>query len=333
MNPTLTLAVAMTTYNGEKYLPEQLESLVRQTRLPDEMVVCDDVSTDGTLAILQEFAASAPFPVRILQNTQNVGSSLNFWKVFSLVESDVTFFCDQDDVWAPEKIASAAAVFESEPEVELVLMDDLWVDAEGKPLFHARRNERLRKPLEHENTFRTLFALRHPGWAAHSMAVRTVVREKITALPLVPMFDNWLFWTLGATTEVRVRLEPLTHFRRHGGNVTSHSGKERNPFKLFFRMLRRRQDVQHFDQRIAYHRRLAEFLQTQEPLQIPEIQRYHTRIFQHLQGRRDAIAHPLWRPWLVLREIFNGNYFAFSKGIRNIFSDLLAWPPRKKGTR
>ena len=99
-----TASIALATYNGEKFLQRQLDTLAAQTRLPDEMAVCDDGSTDGTLEILRQFAETAPFPVRIFQNLKNLGPGRNFRKAFSLCEGDVTFFCDQDDVWFPEKL-------------------------------------------------------------------------------------------------------------------------------------------------------------------------------------------------------------------------------------
>ena len=74
------ISVALCTYNGEKYLPEQLESILQQSMPVNELVVCDDRSSDSTLKILQEFAEKAPFPLRIFQNETNLGSTKNFEK-------------------------------------------------------------------------------------------------------------------------------------------------------------------------------------------------------------------------------------------------------------
>jgi glycosyltransferase involved in cell wall biosynthesis len=98
------VSIAMATYNGERFLPEQLESFLTQTRRPDELVVCDDNSTDATLDILREFAARAPFPVRIQPNPARLGWRENFFKAASLCEGDWIAFSDQDDVWLPEKL-------------------------------------------------------------------------------------------------------------------------------------------------------------------------------------------------------------------------------------
>lgn len=125
-----TVSVAMATYNGERFLQEQLDSLSRQTLLPFELVVCDDGSADGTIEILRQFAASAPFQVRIYQNDARLGSGFNFLNALSRCAGDLVAFCDQDDVWKESKlhvcrevmrdprvtlVSHSAAVFSSQP--------------------------------------------------------------------------------------------------------------------------------------------------------------------------------------------------------------------------
>jgi glycosyltransferase involved in cell wall biosynthesis len=96
--------VAMATYNGERYLPEMLGSLAAQTRLPDELVVRDDGSTDGTLAVVDDFAARAGFPVRVLPAGDRLGYAQNFVTVSRACTGDLLFFADQDDVWHADKL-------------------------------------------------------------------------------------------------------------------------------------------------------------------------------------------------------------------------------------
>jgi glycosyltransferase involved in cell wall biosynthesis len=98
------ISIAMATYNGERYLEEQLRSLTEQIRLPDEVVICDDGSTDGTQEILAQFAKSALFPVLLVINDHRLGWRENFLKAASICTSDYIAFCDQDDIWLPEKL-------------------------------------------------------------------------------------------------------------------------------------------------------------------------------------------------------------------------------------
>ena len=98
------LSVAMCTYNGARYVREQLDSIAAQTRPPDELVVCDDGSTDATLAILEGFAAAAPFPVRIHVNPTQLGMPKNFEHAIGLATGAAIALADQDNVWYPHKL-------------------------------------------------------------------------------------------------------------------------------------------------------------------------------------------------------------------------------------
>jgi glycosyltransferase involved in cell wall biosynthesis len=98
----------MATYNGETFLPEMLESLARQTRLPDELVVRDDASSDDTVRVVEEFAGRAPFPVRMLERGERLGYAQNFVTTSNACSGDLIFFADQDDSWRPHKLETVS---------------------------------------------------------------------------------------------------------------------------------------------------------------------------------------------------------------------------------
>jgi glycosyltransferase involved in cell wall biosynthesis len=102
------VSVAMATYNGERYLPEMLESLAAQTTPPDELVVRDDASNDGTVAILNAFARRMPFRVEVIAGGPRLGYAQNFVAASRQCSGRLIFFADQDDVWRPQKIATIA---------------------------------------------------------------------------------------------------------------------------------------------------------------------------------------------------------------------------------
>ena len=114
MTSTSRVSIAMGTYNGARFINEQLASLAAQTYLPRELVICDDRSSDETEAIVQQFAATAPFPVRFQVNETRLGFADNFLKASLLCEGELIAFCDQDDVWYPDKLASCVEMFQSE---------------------------------------------------------------------------------------------------------------------------------------------------------------------------------------------------------------------------
>lgn len=119
---TARVSIALATYNGERYLSEQLESLAKQTRMPFELIVTDDASTDGTWNILEQFASKAPFPVHLYANNINLGYVDNFLKAASLCKGDWIAFCDQDDIWLPNKIQRTAEVINNKENTDVVLI-------------------------------------------------------------------------------------------------------------------------------------------------------------------------------------------------------------------
>jgi glycosyltransferase involved in cell wall biosynthesis len=104
------VSIAMATYNGETYLPRQLQSLAEQTLRPHELVVRDDGSTDRTVEVVREFAARAPFPVTVLPAGERLGYAQNFAAAARECSGDLLFFADQDDEWRPAKLETVAAV-------------------------------------------------------------------------------------------------------------------------------------------------------------------------------------------------------------------------------
>jgi glycosyltransferase involved in cell wall biosynthesis len=139
----MRLSIAMATWNGARYLREQLDSFRAQCRLPDELVVCDDHSTDGTPAILEEFRRTAPLPVNVLINPKQMGYVWNFEQVVGMCDGDVILLSDQDDVWLPEKLAEHEAVYRSRPEVGMAFSDGTIVGLDPTASRCSRRTRSL----------------------------------------------------------------------------------------------------------------------------------------------------------------------------------------------
>ncbi|WP_294326312.1 glycosyltransferase [uncultured Chryseobacterium sp.] len=113
-------SVALCTYNGEKYLKEQLNSIINQTHKIDEIIVCDDQSTDSTLSILKEYDSLFPGLFQIHVNEQNLRSVKNFEKAISLCNNDLIFLSDQDDLWQENKVENIVSYFTNNPETNVV---------------------------------------------------------------------------------------------------------------------------------------------------------------------------------------------------------------------
>ncbi|MDX3911638.1 MAG: glycosyltransferase [Sphingobium sp.] len=125
-----SISIALATYNGREFLDDQLESLAAQSTLPLELVVCDDESNDDTFEILQRFSRNAPFPVRLTRNEERLGYRRNFMKAASLCRGDLIAFCDQDDIWLRDKLATVVGHFD-DPGVILVAHKARLIDTHG----------------------------------------------------------------------------------------------------------------------------------------------------------------------------------------------------------
>ena len=141
-------SVALCTYNGEKYLVEQIESILSQEIAVDEIVICDDASTDETFSILKNYENRFPEIFRIFINEKNLGYVANFEKALSLCSGEIIFLCDQDDIWKQEKVSSVLHYFKENPTIGIVAHDlNLIGTYEGKKTFWELRNFSAEKKL------------------------------------------------------------------------------------------------------------------------------------------------------------------------------------------
>ncbi|MFZ5659349.1 MAG: glycosyltransferase family 2 protein [Pseudomonadota bacterium] len=218
----MQISVALCTYNGERFLQAQLDSLACQTRLPDELVVCDDGSSDRTLDILTRFAERAPFPVQIHRNACNLGPVDNFFQAASLCRGDYVAFCDQDDVWREDKLARCAAAF-ADPDVLLVMHPAEVVDSQLQPLGRIMAvpkpgvRARLASPL-----WFTAFGISmvFAAWLAQRIDWhgRPPDRHNKDAPPMG--HDGWIYVLANVLGKIAYLPEPLVRYRQHDANDT-----------------------------------------------------------------------------------------------------------------
>ena len=139
----------MATYNGARFIRQQLESFSRQTFLPDELIVCDDGSTDSTVSIVSDFCRSAQFPVVLVQNPQRLGYTANFLQAARMCCGDLIAFSDQDDEWLPHKLSRILQATR-DSDALVFAHSAAWIDENGNPLgmiypTHRRFRRNLRK--------------------------------------------------------------------------------------------------------------------------------------------------------------------------------------------
>ncbi len=221
MSPKRQISIAMATYNGAPFIDEQLDSIERQLHRPAELIVCDDQSTDDTVAHLGRFAGRASFPVRIHVNAQRLGWRANFMRATDLCSHELIAFSDQDDVWYPDKLSTMLPHFD-DPATMMVYHNADLVDAKGVPYDtwlpvdeHVTRIDALSRPTAWINPngltmmFRRLLTRFNDLWAD-------------TDWPPAPehpfAHDQWFFDLATNLGTVLLLPQRLLGYRQHGGN-------------------------------------------------------------------------------------------------------------------
>ena len=218
------MSVAMTTYNGSRFLDAQLESIAAQTRQPMELVIADDGSSDETVKIAERFAVRAPFKVRVLGSLGRRGIVENFMRAARAASGDLIAWSDQDDIWMPGKLARCAQEFESDAQVRLVVHSRQIGERtrRGRPLIRGgptsspSRLTRRRRVLQGDSLPADFGA---PGFA--SVLDRHVL-EIVTGLP--GALNDWghdtgTAYLAAAMGKVVFLPDVLAYYRQHGGNA------------------------------------------------------------------------------------------------------------------
>ena len=152
----MKVSVALCTYNGEKYIREQILSIAVQSQPVDEVVICDDGSGDSTVGIIESLRQECPFPIRLFLNEHSLGVVANFAKAISICSGDIVFLSDQDDVWSKDKVKTIVDWFCMNPEKSAVFTDAELIDDNGcvipdsEGLFNAVGfGKRIRRHFDH----------------------------------------------------------------------------------------------------------------------------------------------------------------------------------------
>lgn len=127
----MKISVAMATYNGEAYIQEQMQSLLKQTSRIDEIIIYDDCSTDRTMDVMRSFLTSTTIPIKLFSQHKRVGYIQNFTSALREVSGDIVFLCDQDDIWEDTKVEEVVRLF-ADPKILGVATAFTYIDAKSK---------------------------------------------------------------------------------------------------------------------------------------------------------------------------------------------------------
>ena len=213
------ISVAMCTYNGGRYLQEQLESIALQSRLPMELVVCDDQSTDDTISILKRFQVEAPFAVKVIRNSQRLGSTKNFDQAIGVTCGDLVALCDQDDRWGSTKLERLSEALCEDPFLGGVFSDANLIDEDGGKIGQRLFEKHNFTPSKQRNfvSCPTATLLKYDVVTGATLMFRTAICRYSSPIPVSWVHDGWLAWMIALHSRLGLIPEPLIDYRIHAG--------------------------------------------------------------------------------------------------------------------
>ncbi|MCR5294626.1 MAG: glycosyltransferase [Lachnospiraceae bacterium] len=225
----IRLSVALAAFNGKDFIREQLESILQQTIAPDEVILCDDGSTDGTAELIAAFIEEhRPSNWKLFRRSSPLGPGANFRSALEKTRGDLVFLADQDDIWKPDKIETMAAVF-FDPDIKLAVSSIRYIDRAGNEKLLGTR---LSARKDHEVQIRESLAV--CSYLGMSMALRREVFEKADMDLWEKTSHDWtLLLTAHALGRVVFLGKPCQYYRRHENNASGPAGQDRKQRRLF----------------------------------------------------------------------------------------------------
>lgn len=331
----MKISVVMATRNGARYLPEQLQSIANQLRLPDELIVCDDASSDKTREIIRDFTASVPFVVRLYTNQTALGVVKNYEQALGHCSADVIVLCDQDDLWRPEKLVRVEETFSRRPNVGLLFSDADLMDQQGTSLGERLWQYTFRK--KHQTQIRSGKAfevlIQHHIVTGATMAFRGGLRQTVLPIPShIPLLhDGWIALIISSIADLAMLEDPLITYRLHseqhsGIKPFSQTGCDDNVKDMSRLAIRSRYYAGEIEKLRAVHERLTAMLRDADagPFEKKLQQRiaYVEALISHFNARGGLPQRRWHRKRIVLKELLALRYHRYSKGFLSVVKDL-----------
>ena len=228
------ISVALCTCNGARFLVPQLDSILAQTRLPDELHAFDDCSTDNSVELLEQFAAQASFPVHIHRNPQRLGSIRNFEQAIHACSGTLIALSDQDDLWHPDRLRRSEETLREHPEAGAVFTDGTLIDDAGDPI-GRRLWERFVFTAEDQRRLRSgdyIPLARHRFITGATMMFRAQYLSWISPAREGWHHDGWTSAIVASFSGLCWLTDPLVRYRVHAGQqigIEGHLVADRDP--------------------------------------------------------------------------------------------------------
>ncbi|MEK3992187.1 glycosyltransferase family 2 protein [Robertmurraya sp. FSL R5-0851] len=209
----MNVSVAMATYNGEKYIRQQIDSILSQLGDEDELVISDNHSKDNTVSIINEYVSGDPRVKLFLQDEKGV--TPNFENAIKHTKNEIIFLSDQDDIWKPEKVETVKTYYKKHPAVLMIMSDITVVDNNLQPTIDSFYDYRGSRAGVMKNIIKN-------SYIGCAMSFRKELKDKILPIPRnAPMHDMWIGLVADMNKGALLIPEKLIYYRRHESTVTT----------------------------------------------------------------------------------------------------------------
>ena len=214
----MKFSVALCTYNGEKYIEEQLNSILRQSVRVSEIIICDDNSKDNTVTVADSILKNSGISYQIMINDPPLGVADNFLKALKHTRGDYVFTCDQDDIWHDDKVKFFWEAVQQSRKA-LYFSDGILVDGDAKPLgstlWEAYGVDR---ELESGEALLPIL-IRRPMVTGAAMLVSRELIDQINEIPEQWLHDEWFAMIAAVKDNISTICVQTFDYRQHGNNV------------------------------------------------------------------------------------------------------------------
>ena len=220
----MKISVAFIVYNGSRYMRQQLDSIFAQTHKVDEIMVCDDRSTDGTKQVLEEYKNEHPDLFFFHYNKENIGPTKNIEKAIQACTGDIILLSDQDDYWETNKVETIVKWFEQNPNMKGVFTNGALMNSKEEldnnyGLWDAMSFPY--KAIKNSNNLKLYINTVENCVTGASLAIRNNLSFLKQPFPLIKLLvhDRWLAMNLAETNSLGILEEKLIHYRIHSAQA------------------------------------------------------------------------------------------------------------------
>ena len=254
----MTVAIAVALYNGARFIEKQLDTLRLQTVEPNQVVLCDDGSTDNTVDIVNDYIEkySLQDKWKLYKNPENLGYARNFYHAMELCDCDLIYLCDQDDIWESDKLEKMNKIMSENPNINLLSCKHGVIDAQGNEMNSILERKCYSSELIQLISIDKIMHSYH--WPGMAMCIRNdFFKEILPSICNLKLAHDMLFALISADRNSFFEYDYIgVHHRRHDNNAAN----EESRISKLLNLKRKLRDIK------VYNNLLSGVLSTTLPL-------------------------------------------------------------------